>query len=148
MHDHHSAARARATSVIRGCAAFDLVATGLLAWPPVARWFVGVLFAVNGVLGGTAEPPVFTALHWFFVSIAGALGVLWAVVRLLRPTRFLGLADAAARTWVAGVMLFHVLDGAPGILLLFVLTELAGTVVQVAALAPHHRPPVVAGPTP
>jgi hypothetical protein len=34
--------------VIRGCAVFDLVVTGLLAVPPAASVFVEVLYQVNG----------------------------------------------------------------------------------------------------
>lgn len=122
-------------SAIRGFAAFDLVATALFAWPPLARWFVGVLFDVNGYVGGVAVPPAFTALQWFFVNLAGTLGVLWAIVRLVRPLRFLGVADALARAWVAGLIVYWVLHGAPGVLLLFVVTELAGTFGQLRVRA-------------
>jgi hypothetical protein len=120
--------------VIRACATFDLIATGLLAWPPLARWFIGVLFTVNGFLGGVAEPPPFTALQWFFVTLAGALGVLWAIVRLLRPLRFLALADVIARAWVAGLIVYWVAHGAPRVLLLFVVSELAGSLAQLRAI--------------
>ena len=124
------------TRVIRACAAFDLVATGLLAWPPLAHGFLRVLYAVNGVFGGTADAPVLAPLAWFFVNLAGALGVLWAIVRLRWPLPVLGRADALARIWVAGLVVFHVIGGAPGVLLLFVVSELAGAVVQLAARVP------------
>lgn len=117
--------------VVRGCAAFDLVVTGLMALPLTAGLFVAVLYATNGWLGGEAAAPPFAAVHWLFVNIAGALGVLWAVARLVEPTRFLGLADAVGRACVGGLILWHVLaNGAPVVLLAFVLTEWLGTGLQ------------------
>lgn len=132
-----------AIRVIRGCAAFDLLVTGLLAFPRSAHWFMQVLFTVNGALGGGAALPPFVALQWFFVNLAGVLGLLWASARLLQPSRLLAMIDAAARVWVAGLIGFHVFGGAPGILLLFVFTELIGSVLQLRALRqpPPSTPP-------
>lgn len=120
-----------ATNVIRGCAIFDLVVTGLMALPPTAGMFVDVLYLVNGRLGGEAEAPPFVAVQWMFVHLAGALGVLWAVARIVGPTRFLGLADAGGRACVGGLILWHVVaGGAPAVLLAFVATEWLGTLLQ------------------
>jgi hypothetical protein len=117
--------------VIRGCAIFDLVVTGLLALPATAGVFIDVLYLVNGWFGGDAVPPPFVAVQWMFVHLAGALGVLWAVARIAQPTRFLGLADAVGRACVGGLILWHVTaGGAPGVLLAFVLSEWLGTVLQ------------------
>jgi len=117
--------------VIRGCAVFDLVVTGLLAVPPAASVFIEVLYHVNGWLGGDAAPPPFVAVQWMFVHLAGTLGVLWAVARIVEPTRFLGRADAIGRACVGGLILWHVVvGGAPVVLLAFVLTEWLGTAVQ------------------
>jgi len=119
------------TRVIRGCAAFDLVVTGLLAVPPTAALFVDALYALDGWFGGEAVAPAFAAVQWMFVHIAGVLGVLWALARLVQPTRFLGLADAAGRGVVGGLILWHVVaGGAPVVLLAFVATEWLGTLLQ------------------
>lgn len=121
--------------VVRGFAAFDLVVTAVLAVPRSASWLIGVLFGLNHLFGGVGDAPPFVALHWFFVNLAGILGMLWAFARLLQPSRLLGSADAVARAWVSGLIVFHVFwGGAPGILLLFVLTELAGMFAQLAVL--------------
>jgi len=127
-------------AVVRGCAAFDLVVTGLFALPPVARVFLRVVLAVNAALGGTAVVPDFLALQWLFVYLTGALGVVWAVARLFWPLRGLGIADAVARTWVGWIIALAVIDGAPGILVLFVLTELGGAALQLAVLTRHPVP--------
>ncbi len=131
----------RQVAVVRGCAAFDLVVTGLFALPPVARLVLAVVYALNGALGGTATPPPFVPVQWLFVHLTGALGVVWAVARLLWPLRGLGLADAVARTWVAGIIALAIAEGGPGVLALFVATELGGAILQLAALArPSVRP--------
>ena len=118
-------------NAIRGCAIFDLVVTGLMALPPTAGTFIDVLYLVNGWLGGEVVAPPFVAVQWMFVHVAGALGVLWAIARIVEPTRFLGLADAAGRACVGGLILWHVVaGGAPAVLLAFVATEWLGTLLQ------------------
>jgi len=126
-------------AVVRGCAAFDLVVTGAFALPPVARLVLGILYAVNGMVGGDMLMPSFAPVQWLFVYLTGALGVVWAVARLGWPLRGLGIADAVARTWVAGVIALAMFEGAPRILTLFVATELGGAALQFATL---RRPPV------
>ena len=119
------------TRVIRGCAIFDLVVTSLMAVPLTAGVFIDVLYLVNGWFGGEAVAPPFVAVQWMFVHLAGALGVLWAIARIVEPTRFLGLADAAGRACVGGLILWHVVaGGAPVVLLAFVATEWLGTLLQ------------------
>ena len=119
------------TRVIRGCGIFDLVVTGPMAVPLAASVFIDVLYFVNGWLGGEAVAPPFVAVQWMFVHLAGALGVLWAIARIMEPTRFLGLADAAGRACVGGLILWHVVaGGAPVVLLAFVVTEWLGALLQ------------------
>jgi hypothetical protein len=117
---------ARAALVVRACAVLDLVVTGCLAVPPLAR---GLLAALAP---GMADPGGFA---WLFVHVTGVLGVLWAAVRLARPTRWLGGADAAGRAWVGGLLLSAIVAGdAPRVFLLFVATEWGGTLAQAAVL--------------
>jgi len=126
--------------VVRGWAAFDLVVCALFVLPPVAEVFLRGLFAINGRLGGTASVPPFDPLHWLFVSLAGALGVAWAVARLLAPLRLLGRVDAFARLWVAALILYLVFAaGAPPVLLAFVATELGGALHELWALRSSAR---------
>lgn len=126
--------------VVRGWAALDLVVCALFVLPPVAAGFLEVLLAVNGRLGGTASVPPFEPLHWLFVCLAGALGVAWAVARLITPLRILGRVDATARTWVAALILYFVFAaGAPPVLLAFVATELGGALHQFWALRSSAR---------
>jgi Zn-finger nucleic acid-binding protein len=128
--------------VIRAWAGFDLLVTGLLALPPTARAFVEALYALEAALfGGTAAAPELPAVAWLFVNLAGALGVLWAGVRLARPEPWLGRADALARCGVAALIAGYVAGGAvPRVLLGFVATELLGAVAQARSLGPSRGP--------
>jgi hypothetical protein len=115
------------TAVIRACAAFDLLVTGLLALPHVARAFVGALYALDGA-GAAPELP---GVAWFFVNLAGVLGVLWALVRLLRPEPWLARADAIGRCGVAALIAGYLAAGeVPRVMLAFVATELLGAAAQ------------------
>lgn len=125
---------ARARLVVRACALLDLAVTGCLAVPPLARGLFAALDPVERALGGAGMPEL-PPVAWLFVSITGALGVLWAAVRLVRPTRWLGWADAAGRAWVGLLLLHGVVTGAaPRAFLLFVVTEWGGALAQAAAL--------------
>lgn len=132
--------RAAESRVVRGWALFDLVVSALLALPPAAAVFLNVLYAVNGGLGGAAAVPAFEPVQWFFVCLTGALGVAWAVARIVSPLRTLGRVDAIARLWVTLLILYFVFArGAPTVLLAFGATELAGALHQAWALRSSAR---------
>ena len=127
--------RGRESRVIRGWALLDLVVTALFALPPLAVVFIKLLYALNGLAGGSPAGPSFDAVHWFFTCLAGALGVAWAIARLMEPVRTLGLIDAFARLWVAALIGWFVFSrGAPVVLLAFLATELGGAFHQLWAL--------------
>jgi hypothetical protein len=127
--------RGRESRIVRGWALLDLVVTAPLVLPPTAALFVKLLCALDGLAGGSTASPAFDALHWFFVCLAGALGVAWAIARLVEPVRPLGRIDAFARLWVSALIAWFVLSrGAPVVLLAFVATELGGAVHQLWAL--------------
>jgi len=118
---------AHASLVIRACAGFDLVVTGLLALPFTARVFVGALYA----LSGAHSAPELPGIAWFFVNLAGALGVLWALVRIARPEPWLARADALGRCAVATLIAGYLVAGAlPALMAAFVASELLGAAAQ------------------
>jgi hypothetical protein len=128
--------------VVRACAALDLAVTGCLAAPPLARWLFAALDPLDRALGGAGMPADPGGLAWLFVHLTGVLGVLWAGVRLLRPTRLAGWADAGGRAWVGALILGSVVAGdVPRVFLLFVATEWGGTLWQAAALRRRAAPP-------
>jgi hypothetical protein len=123
--------RGVASKVIRGWAVLDLVVSAVFAVPPLAALLVGLLYALNGRLGGAAAAPSFEPVHWLFVCLMGTLGMVWAVGRLVEPVRTLGLIDAVARLWVSALIAYFVFaGGAPVALVLFIATELGGALHQ------------------
>ncbi len=124
-----------ARRAVRGWALLDLVVTAAFALPPLLPLFLDGVYAVNGALGGADTPPPVAPLHAFFICLAGALGVLWALVRIRTPTATLGASDAIGRLWVGLLIVYFVgVAGAPRVLLLFVLSELAGALHQAVVL--------------
>jgi hypothetical protein len=112
-----------------------------LALPPTAAGFISVFYRVNGWFGGTAQPPAFAPIHWFFVCLSGALVGLWVLTRLAWPTPRMAFADVLGRIWVSGLLIgFVVFADAPRALLLFVVTEMAGAIAQWRALRPRWVP--------
>lgn len=121
----------RRSRVVRFCAGFDLFVTGLLALPFSAPVFVNTLYALDRALGGSLATPDLTPLGWFFTHLAGVLGVLWAVVRLMRPEVWLARADALGRCAVAALIAWQLsARDLPGLLWAFAATELAGAAAQ------------------
>jgi len=132
--------RSAESRVVRGWAVLDLVITALLAVPPLASVFMNILYAVNGHLGGVSARPPFEPVHWLFVCLMGGLGVTWAVARILLPMRLLGRIDGIARLWVCALIAYFVfVRGAPPVLLVFLVTELAGALHQLWSLRSSAR---------
>ena len=129
---------AHASLVIRACAGFDLIVTGLLALPFSAPVFVSALYA----LSGAHSAPELPGIAWFFVNLAGALGVLWALVRIARPEPWLARADALGRCAVATLIAGYLITGAlPALMAAFVASELLGAGAQAWVL--RRRTPQV-----
>lgn len=122
-------------AVVRWLAAFDLIVTFPLALPGWANVFFDLLYRATELLGPVGVRFAFSELSWFFVHLAGVLGVLWALARLATPTRFLAALDTVGRCAVAVLLVRALHDDAPAALWLFVATELAGAVAQGAIVA-------------
>ncbi|HWU69324.1 MAG TPA: hypothetical protein VN046_10625 [Stenotrophobium sp.] len=122
---------------IRRIALFDLLITAPLALPVLNAYVVAWLFSGFGLSGAPQDwlpLPLSAAL---FCSLAGLLGILWNGCRALRPDDALLIrADACGRCAVAAVLAYYLLAcGAPGVLWLFVASELGGAIVEGLALA-------------
>jgi len=75
--------------------------------------------------------PELPGIAWFFVNLAGALGVLWALVRIARPEPWLARADALGRCAVATLIAGYLVAGAlPALMAAFVASELLGAAAQ------------------
>jgi len=133
--------RQHARTVARAVACFDLLATGCLAVPGVEARFLDVVMRIDAGLGFGTPFAALAPLGLLLANLAGALGVLWALVRIAWPLRRLVAADAVARVGVAALIAYSIeLRGVTPVLWAFVAAELLGSAAQAFTL-PRLRDP-------
>lgn len=81
--------------------------------------------------------PVFYDLHMFFVQLFGILAVLWAVVRIIKPSAYLSLCDMIGRFIVASVMFYYSYKGTSYTILLFSVSEIVFGLIQAVILGKY-----------
>jgi hypothetical protein len=124
----------KARMLVRGFALLDVAVTAPLAVPGLGALWLQLLLGAAGWLpppeGWAPTPPTL-----LFAQLAGVLGACWNGARACWPDdrRLVGI-DAVARVAVAALLLGWLLSGAPPVLGLFIVTELAGTAAAVALL--------------
>lgn len=127
---------------VRFWALVDSSVSYTLALPPLAQHFINLLYYVNGKLGGEATAPEFTPMQLFFVCLSGSLVALWCVARYLKPIGLFALIDGWGRVWVSLLIVWFVtVEGAPRVLLLFIVTEMAGAIAQLYEVY-RRKPPL------
>jgi hypothetical protein len=127
---------------VRFWAIVDSSLSYTLALPPLAEHFVSLLYNINGKLGGTADAPSFTPMQLFFVCLSGSLIGLWCIVRYVKPIGIFALIDGWGRVWISLLIVWFVaVEGAPRVLLLFVVTEMLGAVAQLHEVYFRKLPP-------
>lgn len=123
--------------IIRSVAAFDLLATLPLALPYVAELYLELLLTGFGLWPqGDAGWLPLTQPAALFCNLAGILAVTWNAARWKRPQEnWLVRFDVRARIVVATLLAGYLLMlGAPGMLWIFVFSELAGALLQALCL--------------
>lgn len=116
---------------VRFWALVDSAVSYTLALPPLAEHFVSMLYYLNGKLGGEAAAPAFGPLQLFFVCLSGTLVSLWCLARYLKPIGLFALLDGWGRVWISLLIVYFVaFGGAPRVLLVFIVTEMAGAIAQ------------------
>ncbi|MGH8444303.1 MAG: hypothetical protein ACREVL_03500 [Solimonas sp.] len=124
----------KARTLVRGFAVLDVAVTAPLAVPGLGALWLQLLLGGAGLLpppeAWSITPPAL-----LFAQLAGVLGACWNGARARWPDdrRLVGI-DAVARVAVAVLLLFWLLSGAPPVLGLFIVTELAGAAVAVGVL--------------
>ncbi len=122
------------SSTVRFWAWLDSAVTWSLALPPMAPKFIGFLYWLNGLIGGTATAPVFEPIHILFVSLTGSLVSVWVIARLLNPAGVLAVVDGWGRLWVGATIVWIIVAmGGPPVLWMFVFTEWIGAFAQLRA---------------
>ena len=124
---------------IRLIAAWDLLLTLPFAIPLVNARLIESLSLAHGIISPRRPLPAFDGLHLFFVTLFGIMAVLWAIVRMQRPSRYLALSDTVGRAVVAIVMISFTALGGSAIPALFSLSEICLGIVQAVVLARMGR---------
>lgn len=126
---------------VRFWALVDTAVSYPLALPPMAEHFLSALYFLNGKLGGDAQAPAFEPMQLFFVSLSGSLVAMWCLARYLKPIGLFALIDGWGRVWVSLLIVYFVaVEGAPRVLLVFIVSEMAGAISQLLEVY-RPRPP-------
>jgi hypothetical protein len=127
--------RASRQATLTRVAMFDVALTLPFAIPVVAERVVLLLLDVDHVLGFATPAPQLDPLALLFMNLMGVLAVLWNWARVRAKTIDLATMDVPARCVVAALILYYVAAmRVTPMLLLFVVTEIGGAVVQRRAL--------------
>jgi hypothetical protein len=122
-------------------AVFDLLATACLAVPGFETRFTDALVRLDALGGFATSVAPLPPLGLLLANLTGALGVVWALVRIAWPLRRLVAADAVARIAVAALIAYSIeVRGVSPVLWLFVATEFLGSAAQ-AWVLPRLRDP-------
>ncbi len=123
-----------ASPALRAVGSFDLLVTGILAVPGLSHGFIA-LVSYLGVITGLAAPiEPFSPFAMFLVNLAGVLGVCWNFAILRTRADLLIRYNIIARWAVAALILYYVLgEGLSPVVLLFVVSEVGGSLVEIHA---------------
>lgn len=121
--------------VIRCIAAWDLLLTLPFAIPLANARLIDALSLAHGLISPQRPFPAFDGLHLFFVTLFGVMAVLWAIVRMQRPSRYLAICDTVGRGVVALIMISFTVLGGSAVPALFSTSEICLGVVQAVVLA-------------
>ncbi len=139
-------------SIVLASAWYDLAVTVAFATPWTATLFLASLKTVQASLGVGGDPlPDFEPAHLFFVGLLGSTVTMWSVIRLLRPSAFLGRADGVNRLAFSAWMVWALANGASHLLAVFLVVELAWGILQLTRVkegesgtgSPGHHPRAV-----
>lgn len=120
--------------VCRIVGVWDLLLTLPFALPLVNVQVIKLLSIVHSHVSPTIAFPIFYDLHVFFVQLFGILAVLWAVVRMVKPSAYLSLFDMIGRFAVAAMMLYYSYKGTSNTILIFSASELVFGIIQAVVL--------------
>lgn len=120
-----------ALRVVRASAVYDLLATAPFALPWTAAATIDALGRLHGATGLTGPVPDGSdPLTVLFASLMGSIVVVWALVRLARPSLSLGAFDTLGRALFSLAMVVALTHGVTGVVVPFLVLEVGWLVVQ------------------
>lgn len=121
--------------IIWASAAYDFVVTIVFSTPWTALWVVDLLRSLHEAWGlPGATPDLSAPMSLLFANLLGTLVCVWSVQRMRHPNIDHGFADTITRLMFAVWMTYALIQGASGVIGLFLFAELAWAVVQGAAV--------------
>lgn len=126
----------------RVLACIDLPIVAAMSLPLTAGWLVALIQGADAMLGLGTPSLAFPPMAWLFLHVGGVLGVMWAVLRLARPDDVLiTRIDAWGRLATSALIIYCVaLTGATPVLLVFLISEVGGAVLEFRALSRLNNP--------
>lgn len=115
---------------MRASAWYDLCVTVWFATPWTFSVVLALTAQVSRLIGFDDPFPLFLPAHTLFANLLGSVVVIWALVRIRSPEPRLGRYDALARFLFATWQIFAVAQGAPRIILIFLVFEVAFGIAQ------------------
>ncbi|OKJ93533.1 hypothetical protein AMK26_34175 [Streptomyces sp. CB03234] len=115
--------------VVRASAWYDLVITAGFATP----WTYALVHRALSSLGsslGVGGLPAIDPVQTMYANLLGSVVVVWALLRIVRPLPAHGLFDGAARVLFAMWQAYALVQGATGVLWLFLVVEASFGVAQ------------------
>lgn len=132
--------------IVRLSAWYDLVVAAGFALPFTAPSVITGLAGMHQALElSGAAPDASESYMVMFANLMGSLVVVWAVFRLLRPTRAAGAADTVARGLFAIGMAAALMRGASSLVAVMLVLELVWAVTQGLAVLSARRELTVVG---
>ena len=128
--------------LVRSSAWYDLIVMAAFVTPWSFTALHGLLSGLSQALDVPGELPAFAPAHLLMANLLGSIVCVWSVLRIRDPQAVYGRYDAAGRFLFATWQAYALLHGASGLLVLFLVFELAWGIAQVLPV----RQPTPAGP--
>lgn len=113
---------------------WDLALTLPFALPMINIRVIHMLSVLHRHLTPDVPFPDFHDIHVFFVQLFGILAVLWALVRIHKPSACLAFYDTLGRLAVASIMLYYSFAETSKAILLFSASEIVFGLLQAVVL--------------
>ena len=128
--------------LVRSSAWYDLIVMAAFVTPWSFTALHGLLSGLSQALDVPGELPAFAPAHLLMANLLGSIVCVWSVLRIRDPQAVYGRYDAVGRFLFATWQAYALLHGASGLLVLFLVFELAWGIAQVLPV----RQPAPAGP--
>jgi hypothetical protein len=124
--------------IVRVSAFYDLIVTAGFMTPWTASLVFAAFAALSDALALDRPVPTLDITAMLLANLLGSVVVVWSLLRLMHPSRSIGLYDALARILFAIWQLFAVAHGASFLILGFTCFEVGFAIAQTL---PLNNPP-------